>query len=84
MQEAAKLCHKVTFFSVIKFPFSAPTVLKGRALVSASWGFLKSPKDFPGGSDGKASVYNVGDLGSIPGLGSSLEKEMATHFRTLV
>ena len=26
-------------------------------------------KDFPGGSDGKASVYNVGDLGSIPGLG---------------
>ena len=24
---------------------------------------------FPGGSDGKASVYNVGDLGSIPGLG---------------
>ena len=22
----------------------------------------------PGGSDGKASVYNVGDLGSIPGL----------------
>ena len=35
--------------------------------------------DFPGGLDGKASVYNVGDLGSIPGLGSSLEKEMATH-----
>ena len=24
-----------------------------------------------GGSDGKASVYNVGDLGSIPGLGGS-------------
>ena len=24
---------------------------------------------FPGGSDGKASVYNVRDLGSIPGLG---------------
>ena len=34
---------------------------------------------FPGGSDGKASVYNVGDPGSIPGSGSSLEKEMATH-----
>ena len=33
--------------------------------------------DFPGGSDGEASVYNVGDLGSIPGSGSSLEKEMA-------
>ena len=26
-------------------------------------------KDFPGGSDGKASAYNVGDLGSIHGLG---------------
>jgi len=28
--------------------------------------------DFPGGSEGKASVYGVGDLGSIPGLGRSL------------
>ena len=27
--------------------------------------------DFPGGSDGKVSVYNVGDLGSIPGSGRS-------------
>ena len=27
--------------------------------------------DFPGGSDGKASVYNAGDLGSSPGLGRS-------------
>ena len=27
--------------------------------------------DFPGGSDGKASVYNEGDLGSIPGSGRS-------------
>ena len=26
---------------------------------------------FPGGSDGKASVYNAGDLGSIPGSGRS-------------
>ena len=25
--------------------------------------------DFPASSDGKASVYNVGDLGLIPGLG---------------
>ena len=27
--------------------------------------------DFLGGSAGKASAYNVGDLGSIPGLGRS-------------
>ena len=26
---------------------------------------------FPGGSDGKASAYNAGNLGSIPGLGRS-------------
>ena len=27
--------------------------------------------DFPGGSDGKVSACNVGDPGSIPGLGRS-------------
>ena len=27
--------------------------------------------DFHGGSDSKESAYNVGDLGSIPGLGRS-------------
>ena len=31
----------------------------------------------------KASAYNEGDLGSIPGWGRSLEKEMATHSNTL-
>ena len=28
--------------------------------------------NFPGGSDGKASAYNAGDPGSIPGWGRSL------------
>ena len=27
--------------------------------------------DFPGGSGGKVSAYNVGDLSSVPGLGRS-------------
>ena len=31
----------------------------------------KNKMDFPGGSDGKASAYNAGDPGSIPGLGRS-------------
>ena len=35
----------------------------------------KLTEDFPGGSDGKASAYNVGDLGSIPGLGRSPGEE---------
>ena len=35
---------------------------------------------FPGGSAGKESACNAGDLGLIPGLGrSALEKGTATH-----
>ena len=34
---------------------------------------------FPSGSAGKESACNAGDLGSIPGLGRPLEKEMTTH-----
>ena len=30
---------------------------------------------FPGGSDGKASTYNAGDPGSIPGLGRSGKRD---------
>ena len=39
--------------------------------------------DFLGGSDGKASAYNVGNAGLIPGQEDPLEKEMATHSITL-
>ena len=39
--------------------------------------------DFPGGSDGKASVYNLGDPGLIPGLGRPLGKEMTIHSSTI-
>ena len=39
-------------------------------------------KDFPAGSDSKASAYNVGDSGLIPGLGIPGEG-MATHSSTL-
>ena len=55
-------------------------------LVTFSWS--QSPltirilpmEDFPGGSDGKASVYNAGDLGLIP---EDPRKETATHSSTL-
>ena len=30
---------------------------------------IRSGMDSPGGSDGKTSAYNAGDLGSIPGSG---------------
>ena len=32
---------------------------------------LITDRGFPGSSDGKASAYNAGDLGLIPGLGRS-------------
>ena len=34
---------------------------------------------FPGGSDGKESACNAGNLGLIPGSGRFLEEGMATH-----
>ena len=44
---------------------------------------VHTARGFPGGSDGKVSACNAGDPGSIPGLGRSLEKEMATYSKTL-
>ena len=35
------------------------------------WPEYMGIRDLPGGSDSKASVYNAGDLGSVPGLGRS-------------
>ena len=40
---------------------------------------LNNCKGFPDGSDVKESACNAGDPVSIPGLGRSLEKGMATH-----
>ena len=37
----------------------------------------------PCGSDGKASAYNAGDPGSIPGSGGSPGEGMAPHSSTL-
>ena len=55
-----------------------PGILQARTLewVAISFSKLNSYHksirlDFPGGSDGKASACNAGDLGSIPGSGRS-------------
>ena len=45
-----------------------PHTAHGRNL---SWVYTNLSVGFPGGSDGKASAYNVGDPGSIPGSGRS-------------
>ena len=39
--------------------------------MSATVWYFEHSLDFPGGSDGKASAYNVRDLGSVPGLRGS-------------
>ena len=53
-----------TFKSLLQQHSSKPSILLCSAL------FIVQPSHlaFPGGSDGKASAYNVGDTGSIPGL----------------
>ena len=58
-----------------------PLTLSPSNKLKICW-FLRS-KGFSGGSDGNKSARNAGDLGSIPGLGRSLEKETATHSSTL-
>ena len=50
-------------------PAQLLSVQFSRSVVSGSVALLK--EDFPGGSDGKATAYNAGDLGSIPGSGRS-------------
>ena len=49
----------------------APHTLSSHSSSFQSAQELLGEWDFPGGSDGKASAYNVGDLGSIPGSGRS-------------
>ena len=39
--------------------------------------------DFPGGSNGKASVYNAGDPGSNPRSGRSPGEENGNHSSTI-
>ena len=43
------------------------------------WPTLSFWLDFPGGSDGKASAYNVGDPGLIPGSGRSSGEGNGPH-----
>ena len=55
--------RKPQFLSSPKPPTVSP--------VSTKKSSLTSPSHFPGGSDGKESACNAGDLGSIPGSGRS-------------
>ena len=52
--------HTLVSRKVVRDVYDHNTVTMRRALIS-----------FPGGSDSKESACNVGDLGSVPGLGRS-------------
>ena len=41
--------------------------------------YMAFERGFPGGSDGKESAYNAGDLGSIPGSGRSMGSQRVRH-----
>ena len=69
-----ELEQKETVASVFSFmPHSTRSLSQGQRKPRLWWqhSCLYQSGDFPGGSDSKASVYNEGDLGSIPGLGRS-------------
>ena len=52
----------------------------GGSYFPANLCLLRELWGFPGGSDGKESTCNVGDLGLIPGLGRfPWRREMAPH-----
>ena len=59
------------------YPFQCQGIQKLRNVIVNKYSSLSNFTrttplvDFPGGSDGKVSVYNVGDQGLSPGLGRS-------------
>ena len=55
-----------------RVPNKGKSPTKGQPLLSFQiFSYVSCFLDFPGSSDGKESACNVGDLGSIPGLGRS-------------
>ena len=66
----------------LKLRLSAPVLFHTMLYALGSFSILNKSIyiAFPGGSDGKESACNAGDLGSIPGLGRCPGGEsMATH-----
>ena len=62
-----------------KYPYNS---CKSNMHITSQWLLIRVLQEsllIAGGSAGKESTCSVGDLGSIPGLGRSLEKGLATH-----
>ena len=66
--------YSIEIFNVLAFVVLINPIA-GNGVVPEKFDFYcKRIRDFPGGSDGKASAYNARDLGSIPGSGRSSEE----------
>ena len=79
------VCITPVLTGVLSATLSTSLAILGKSLIFLNFSFLINGNfyftgamrintpwmGFPGGSDGKASAYNAGDPGSIPGLGRS-------------
>ena len=65
------ILNAVTSSLLVSIVVSIPTCHEGDGGLIPQWGRVQNLLDFPGGSDGKASAYHVGEPGSIPGFGRS-------------
>ena len=70
--------HLQIFIHFLKGGLLSIEIKIRKKIIVKLFGFYYSEKvtstlilDFPGGSDGKASAYNEGDLGSVSGSGRS-------------
>ena len=58
-------------------------IVHSRNTISANQDYFSILLGFLGGSDGKESACNAGDLGSIPGLGRSSGEEYPGQYSCL-
>ena len=71
--------HKVSTFNTVDFTAKMSLDLLKLHLTFVRMYCNIESTGFSGGSDGKESACNVGDLISIPGLGRSPGERLATH-----
>ena len=59
--------YSIEIFNVLAFVVLISPIAGNGVMPENFYFYCKKIRDFPGGSDGKASAYNVRDLGSMPG-----------------
>ena len=72
-------CSYFKFSDLFKTELISSTEMQNHLCFPTLFIATSMPWIFPGGSEGKESACNVGDLGSTPGSGRSPGEGMATH-----